>query len=354
MLIAEILREAAFHAIEALVHSRARRVMGVGCRFGDDSLGYFTERLDPTVTRQALGCCLRRAKRNKAFDNSPRIGFALDGTAAARSVKARCPLCRPIVKEDGATAGHHHNFSLISVVGTTIVLPFDVEPYGPCDSEQAASQRLLVRAVEQMGGRFADYVVADGLYATAPFLHAAGELGLKCVVRLKGNLRQLLAEAEARFGMCEPSTSFQAGEDRVEIWDAGDFDPWEALNWTTVRVLRYRQCKPNGEIVEAYWLTNFTHEETGSRALYAMAKSRWQIENEVFNEGKNQHGMKRIRHHHENSLLLGWLLLCLAIVIERLYRLRYLHRGARPVGDPIDLVRRLWLSLGASRFTDTG
>src|SRR2546422_3545201 len=49
--------------------------------------------------------------------------------------------------------------------------PFDVEPYGPGDSEYAAGQRLLRRAMELLGVRFAAYVVVDGEFATAPFLH---------------------------------------------------------------------------------------------------------------------------------------------------------------------------------------
>ena len=49
---------------------------------------------------------------------------------------------------------------------------------------------------------------------------------------------------------------YQEGGDRVEVWDADDFDPWETLDWPTVRVLRYRQHKRDGTVVQAEWLTN--------------------------------------------------------------------------------------------------
>jgi hypothetical protein len=173
------------------------------------------------------------------------------------------------------------------------------------------------------------------------------------VVRLKGNVPELYAAAQARFANRAPSMTFEEGRDRVEMWDADDFDPWEALNWRTVRVIRYRQHKPDGTIVEAYWLTDFSSASVGSRALYRMAKSRWQIENGGFNDGRNRHGLERIRHHHSNSLLVGWLIVCLALVLERLYRLRYLHRGGRPPRTAIDLVRALWLSLGSASAHDT-
>ena len=65
--IGQVLREWSFHGIEALVRSSAHRALGVARGFGDDALAYFTERLDPAPTRQALGQVARRAKRNKAF-----------------------------------------------------------------------------------------------------------------------------------------------------------------------------------------------------------------------------------------------------------------------------------------------
>jgi hypothetical protein len=353
LIIGHVLREGAHHAIEALVGSSARRALAVSQRFGDDTLSYFTERLDPQQMRRALAQILRRAKRNKAFENSLLIGLALDGTGAARSVIARCGLCRPVYGAESEVVGHNHRFSLASVVGTGISLPFDVEPYGPGDSELGASGRLLERVVGHLGKRFADYVVADGEYGGAPFLHGVRRLGLRAVVRLKENLPELLHAAEARFTDKPPAQVFDHGKDRVEIWDASDFDPWESLNWQTVRVMRYRQTKPNGRVFEAYWLTDFSPREVGSRALYAIAKSRWEIENQGFNDGKNRYGLEAIRHHHENSLVIGWLVSCLAMIIERLYRLRYLHRGTRPTLSPIELLRHFRLALGAPRAADT-
>jgi hypothetical protein len=44
MLISAVLRESSFHAIEALVCSKARRALDIGRDFGDDALAYFTER----------------------------------------------------------------------------------------------------------------------------------------------------------------------------------------------------------------------------------------------------------------------------------------------------------------------
>jgi hypothetical protein len=82
LLIGQILRQSSFHAVEALARSSARRTLSIATPFCDDTLGYFTERLDPGPTRQALLSLIRGAKRNKAFDDCRWIGLAIDGTGA--------------------------------------------------------------------------------------------------------------------------------------------------------------------------------------------------------------------------------------------------------------------------------
>ena len=319
-----ILRVTSFLRLEWLAHSPVRAELGIQNPFGDDALAYCTERMDPETTRVALAAALHQAKRNKAFENSRFIGLALDGTGAGRTYKEPCPLCDPIKDAKDQVHGHLHHFVLISVVGTGgLTLPVDVEPYGPGDSEYAAAQRLLRRAVAHLGPRFADYVVGDGEYATAPFLHTTDAVGLPVVARLKENLPLLAAALRARFDGQPPHAVFQDGKDRVEIWDADDFDPWETLDWPTVRAMRYRQHKPDGTVIQAEWLTNFPIAKLGSLSFYRLAKSRWKIENQGFNDGKNRYGMEHICHHQPNSILIVWLLIALAMVIERLYRLRY-------------------------------
>jgi hypothetical protein len=345
LLMGALLRRAAFAAIEALVGSRAR-ALAVSRSFGDDALAYFTERLDPAVTRQATITAVRQAKRHKAFDDYRFIGLALDGTGAGRSHEKGCDWCRPVRNQKREILGYHHKLVMISVVGTGLTLPLDVEPYGPGDSEYNAGRRLLRRAVGNLGRRFADYVVADGDFATAPFLHDVGHLGLSVVARLKNNLPELFTAAQKRFLPQPPHQVFRQGTDRVEIWDADDFDPWQTLRWETVRVVRYRQYKPHGTVCEAYWLTDFPRRRVSSRAIFRMAKSRWEIENQGFKDAKNRYGFEHLCHHERHSLLVVWLLTCLALTVERLYRLRYLHRGTHPVRAAIDLLLLLQLSLG--------
>src|SRR6266567_5363750 len=353
LLIGQILRVSSFHAVEALARSSARRTLSIATPFCDDTLGYFTERLDPGPTRLALLSLIRGAKRNKAFDDCRWIGLAIDGTGAGWRTHQGCTLCRPQQNAAKQIQGYQHSLVMISVVGTGLSLPCDGEPYGPGDSEYAAGQRLLRRVIGSVGKRLAQYVVVDGEFATAPFLHTAGELGLRVVARLKDNLPELFTAALKRFPRGPPATVFQQGADRVELWDAEDFDPWETLRWETVRVFFYRQHQPDGTVGEAYGLTNLASSTAGPRSLFRMAKSRWEIENQGFNNAKSRHGLEHICHHHANSLLIGWLLTMLALTIERLYRLRYLHRGKHRVHSSAQLLLLLWLSLSRPRAVNS-
>jgi hypothetical protein len=352
-LLCRLLRETSFLAVEEMVRLSGCRRLDLSQTFSDDALGYFTERLEPAATRAALADTVRLAKRNKAFENSRFIGLAIDGTTAGRRRESACALCRPHRNDDNKITCYHHHMVAISVVGAGLTLPIDAEPYGPGDSEYAAGMRLLCRAIKAVGRQFADYVVVDGNYAKAPFLHTASELGLWTLVRLKGNLPELSAAAEKRFGGQPPDHVHTVGRDRVEIWDADDFDPWETLNWSTVRVLRYRQHKPGGEVIQADWLTNASSNKVSGLSLFHRAKSRWEIENQGFNDTKNRYGLEHICHHHPNSILMIWLLTFLAVVIERLYRIRYLHRGNHPIRSAQQLCRLLWLSLPQAEVLDS-
>ena len=348
LLAGQWLRQTSFFAIEQLVSAAGPRKLGLQSGFGDDALSYFTERLDPAHTRQALIDTVHRAKRNKAFENSRSIGLAIDGTTVGRCRESGCDWCRPYRNADKQIVGYKHHLAMISVVGAGLSLPFDVEPYGPKDSEYAAGQRLLRRAASAVGPRFADYLVVDAAYATSPFLHATADVGLPVIARLKDNLPELSAAVKRRFDGHPSQQVLQDGTDRVEFWDAEDFPSWETLRWERVRVLRYRQQQADGTVVEAEWLTNLSQRKVPSLSLYRMARSRWEIENQGFNDCKSRQGLEHICHHHTNSLLICWLLTLLALVVGRLYRVRFLHRGKRAVASAVELVRLLWLTLGTT------
>ena len=143
------------------------------------------------------------------------------------------------------------------------------------------------------------------------------------------------------------------GPDRVEVWEADAFAPWVTLRWATVRVLRYRQPRPDGTGVAADWRTDFPTRQGSARRLSRLAMRRWEVANQGFTDGKTRYGLAHIRHHHAASLVLCWLLVALALTLERLYRLRYLPRGTHSPYAAIALVRLFRRSLGAPLPADS-
>lgn len=347
----KVLRAPASHAAEQLVRHAARG-FGVGQSFGDDAVSYFTERLDPWRLRAALLEVLWRAKRNKVFDGFSRIGLALDGTGLGRSREEHCELCHAFRNANHEVTGHGHKAVGASLVAGALTLPLDVEYYGPGEGELTASKRLLERVVREARIRF-QFVVVDGLYPGAPFLHLCDQLRLPVVARLTVKLPELFEHAQKRFAGRPPTAVYDVGGESVEVWDAEDFPPWQGLDWSSVRVIRYRQYRRSGDIIEAYWLTNVSPRQVASRALYKICKSRWQIENRFFNEGKNLYGLAHIAHHHAGSVVVDTLLTCMSLGLERLYRLRHLHRGSHPLYTAQELCRLFWLTLGAPPAYDT-
>ena len=66
-------------------------------------------------------------------------------------------------------------------------------------------------------------------------------------------------------------------------------------------------------------MTDWSTAQIGSRALFGVAKSRWELENQGFNDAKNRYPLEHIYHHHPISLLIGWMLVLFALTLKHLY-----------------------------------
>src|ERR1700745_4465437 len=74
LLLGQLLRECTFHGVESLVRISGCRALLVSRIFSDDTLGYFTERLDVGRCREALLGVLRRDKANKGLEKRRLFG----------------------------------------------------------------------------------------------------------------------------------------------------------------------------------------------------------------------------------------------------------------------------------------
>jgi len=75
LLAAYVVRDGAFHAVEALGRSCARRALGIRRAFGDDTVAYVTERLDVGTTPNAARA-LTRSPTSASSSMGPPWGAA--------------------------------------------------------------------------------------------------------------------------------------------------------------------------------------------------------------------------------------------------------------------------------------
>jgi hypothetical protein len=127
LLIGARLRRVAFAAIEALVRSPARRALDVSQSFGNEALGYFNERLDPSVTPQAAVTTVRQAKRHKAFESPWRPASLSRWQWQQSRVISEC-------REPSVGVKRTHRFQCHSYRGTSFpqLVPFPIAcgPFG--------------------------------------------------------------------------------------------------------------------------------------------------------------------------------------------------------------------------------
>ena len=86
-----------------------------------------------------------------------------------------------------------------------------------------------------------DLILADGLYARAPFFKFALKHGKDVIAVLKDERRDLLKDTWGLF-KSEQSTSYRYGQIERECWDIEDFSSWSQLD-CQVRVVRSIETK---------------------------------------------------------------------------------------------------------------
>ena len=194
-----VLRHKSLHSIVAECRE------GVLCRrigaVSESTVGYALERMEVQSLRELSFAVTRKLKRNGVLQWATAAGqlvVALDGIEVFCSERRRCAKCSVRTKWRGEeqVQEYYHRVVVASLVGFGFRLVVDLELVEPGENEVAAGERVLRRMIQHLGPRFFQIVVADALYANAPFLHIVQQLGLDLVATLKENQSDLLAQAK--------------------------------------------------------------------------------------------------------------------------------------------------------------
>ena len=272
-----------------------------------DTMGRGFGEIECDSIRSVIRCVYSQLKRNKAL-KSPRAGMIaliMDGHESHNSQKQCCVGClkRNLDTKHGKKIEYYHRHVMASLIFEDICLPLDMEPQRPGEDEGRCARRLLERILKNYPRAF-DFIIADGLYARAPFFKMAIKHGKDVIAVLKDDRRDLLKDARGLFKR-EKSTVYQEGTVKKECWDIENFTSWDQLD-VPVRVVCSRETRQikrqktkefDYEVSEWVWVSTIPKRRLGTQNFVKFAHDRWKIENNGFHELVNQWHANHVYRH---------------------------------------------------------
>ncbi len=287
-----------------------------------DTLGRVYSRLDAAAVRAAIHHVYERLKRNKALPGIGGLGVAvLDGHESHASYRRCCRGClkRTVQRRDGQQMQYYHRQVTLLLLSDAppgsepLRLLLDAELQRPGEDEMAAAHRLLARVLETYPRAF-DVVLADALYATAPFINFLLGHGKDAVIVLKDERRNLYQDVQGLWPTTAPQRGDYQGRD-CQWWDHEGLVSWPQVQ-QPLRVVRsveswqqYSQLdsQPHPHHSEWVWVTTLSSLQVRTARVVRLGHQRWDIENQGFNELVNGWHADHVYKHDpaaiENFLL---------------------------------------------------
>jgi hypothetical protein len=255
-----------------LSHSYLQNWIGTERAFRDDTLRYSLCSFHLAPLEQMLVEINRRLKRSKALDAGRvqgRLVAALDGIEVLSSFSRRCERCRErrvTVKDETGQSReqiqYYHRAVGCQIISSPVKPFLAVEWLRPGEGEDTAALRLLARLPELYGSRFFDILLLDSLYAQAPVLKLAAQIGWDVVITLKQVKRDLYQDALGLFqarGPDQTFTAYQPGKTyEVRLWEESGL-PFTRDHPQPVRVIRTQE-----EVTETHYRGDQKQTETTS------------------------------------------------------------------------------------------
>ena len=316
-----------------------------------DTVGRVAALVDCDTLRGALRETYTRLKRNKALAPPWHglIALVVDGHETSASYLRCCDGClhRTIHTADGDRIQYYHRNVTAQLIARDLHLLLDAEPQRPGEDEVATATRLLERVLPHYPRAF-DLVMADALYAQAPFFQLVLGHGKDVLAVLKDERRDLLQDATDLFATVEP-TRTQDGRTFRETWDLEGFTSWPSLD-RPVRVVRSREIttvrrqrtkEDEQPVSDWVWVTTLSSRRASTRAVVELGHGRWGIENQGFNELVNEWCADHVYKHRPTAILAFWLLAMLAINVFHAFFRRNLKPALRQGSSMRHIARRI-------------
>lgn len=291
--------------------------------------------INPEQLKQINNNVIKKSKENKIYRQGTIDGLVvvgIDGTEAFGSYKKKWNNCynkniknkkyienkEQIVEEE-----YHERIDVFAkVVGKRpgVILGYEtVTSKGRSGKQEYEPDvgKKLVKNLSKSYGSGIDVIVGDALYLKRDFLEVLKDNRYVGVFRLKDNNKALLADAEGVFKI-KASKKYKEKDKEIEYWS----DKFEYKS-KIIKVAKYIEKDKKGMKNTIYVVCTDLgmNEKTLNRIIHA----RWEIENNGFNELKNQWNMKHCYIADENAINVIMQMIILSYNLWELYIYGHLH-----------------------------
>lgn len=276
-----------------------------------DTVGRVLTLLENDGLRSGIQHLYQCLKRNKALRGPGGWDMAvLDGHENHASYRRHCDGClkRTIHTEHGEQIQFYHRQVTLLLRCEKMRLLLDVEAQRPGEDEVAAALRLLQRVLLVYPRAF-QLLVADGLYAQAPFLNFLLAHGKQVLLVLKDERRDLYQDVLGLW----PGMTPQQGQYRSRDclwWDVQDLTSWPQVS-VPLRVVRSQESytvrrqtskELSRQSTEWVWVTTLSAAQASTELIVRLGHARWDIENYGFNQLVNDWHADHVYKHHPNAI----------------------------------------------------
>lgn len=339
-----------FHAIEEAIEDGDFRkfIRGEELPSADSYNDIFAD-CDVKELHKVLVSIVQKARYNKALNGNSIDGWkvvAIDGfhSFTMTSEKLGKDAHTYCMDNDGSKKKEYREYGVTaSYVGSNPRMILKIKRIPKGEGELTAA-RKLVDELNRDYCQYCDLIVADALYANAPFINTVLRNHKDCVIRIKQENTDLVRSAEGLFAgrPCDESFRDVTPKDEtqesgvlydIDIWDEQGFTIWDTVD-QPLRVLKIKERKKEvnakGEVIDeevqvSYFITTVGKEVLKAFTVWKIAHRRWDVENSVFHWLKTYWNLDRRYSHLPEVIQVVYTLYAIAYNLLHLYLYRNLR-----------------------------
>lgn len=175
----------------------------------------------------------------------------------------------------------------------------------------------LIKRLKNVYGNGIDVIVGDAIYLRENVLKTIKEENYVGVIKLKDNNKELLENAKGVFKLKE-GKEFKSKLKNVKYWS--DIFEYKGMK---IKVVKYIEIDEKEREEEQYVIS--TDINLKEKTINKIIHERWDIENEGFNELKNQWNMKHCYIAEEKAIDVILQMIIMSYNIWELYLYGHLH-----------------------------